>query len=363
VSHFLEHLAFKGTPRRSARDLAEAVDATGGDMNAFTTKEYTAYELRLPAEHLDFAVDLLCDVVNEPAFRAADVDSERQVILEELHLANDEPDDLVHTELAEALFPNHPLGWEIAGTEDTINAMTADAIRAFHDEWYHAGNLVIAAAGPHAHDDVVAAVADSYRARVAATRPRRLAPDGEVQARRSVRRRVETAHLALGWRALGHDDPDRFALAVANQLIGVGLSSRLFQEVREERGLAYSVYSSMTTYSDTGVFEVYAGTSPTKVDAVRALVMSELGDIVANGPNEHELSVAKGAFRGSTLINLEDTGSRMARLATSMVLRDRVLPIETFLAAVDAVTADDIRRVARRVLDVAPTVATVGPKG
>jgi predicted Zn-dependent peptidase len=363
VSHFLEHLAFKGTATRSARALAEAIDATGGDMNAFTTKEYTAYELRLPAAHLGLAVDVLFDVVSEPAFRSADVDAERQVILEELHLANDEPDDLVHTELADALFPGHPLGWEIAGTEATIEAMTPEAIRAFHDEWYHAGNLVVAAAGPYDHDTVVAAVADRYVPRSGGTVPSRVAPGDAVEARRSVQRRVETAHLALGWRALAHDDDDRFALAILNQLVGVGLSSRLFQVVREERGLAYSVYSAMSSYSDTGVFEIYAGTAPSKVDAVLGLVAAELDDVVANGPTEHELAVAKGAFAGSTLINLEDTGSRMARLATAIVLRDHVIPIETFLARVDAVTAEDVRRVARRVLSAAPTLATVGPKG
>jgi predicted Zn-dependent peptidase len=363
VSHFLEHLAFKGTARRSARDLAEAIDATGGDMNAFTTKEYTAYELRLPAAHLGLAVDVLCDVVAEPALRDGDVDAERQVILEELHLANDEPDDVVHTELSDALFPCHPLGWEIAGTEDTIQTMTSDVIRSFHDEWYRAGNLVFAAAGPFDHDTVVAAILDRYQPRSTGASPTRSAPDATTDSRRSVQRRVETAHLALGWRALSHDDPDRFALAIANQLIGVGLSSRLFQVVREERGLAYCVYSAMTSYSDTGLFEVYAGTAPSKVDAVLGLVAAELEDIVANGPTAHELEVAKGAFQGSTLINLEDTGSRMARLATSLVLRDHVMPIETFLSNVAAVTADDVRRVAQRVLATAPTLATVGPKG
>jgi predicted Zn-dependent peptidase len=363
VSHFLEHLAFKGTARRTARDLAESVDATGGDMNAFTTKEYTAYELRLPAAHLAFAVDVLCDVVSSPALRAADVDSERQVILEELHLANDEPDDVVNTELADALFPGHPLGWEIVGTEETIEAMTSEAIRAFHDEWYRPGNLVFAAAGPFEHDELVAAVLERFDARGRGPAPARDAPGERTESRRSVKRPVETAHIAMGWRSVGQDDPDRFALAVANQLIGVGLSSRLFQEIREERGLAYSVYSSMTSYSDAGVFDVYAGTTPRKVDEVIGLVVEQLADIVENGPTAQELAVAKGAFQGSTLINLEDTGSRMARLATSMVLRDRVLPIEDFLAAVAGVTIADVQRVAQRVLAVAPTVATVGPKG
>ncbi|HEX7095950.1 MAG TPA: pitrilysin family protein [Acidimicrobiales bacterium] len=363
VSHFLEHLAFKGTAQRDARTIAESVDATGGEINAFTTKEYTGYELRLPARHLPFAIELLCDVVANPALRPPDVDSERAVILEELHLQNDEPDDVVHTELYSALFPGHPLGWEIVGTEDTITAMSPDAIRAFHDRWYRPANLVIAAAGPFEHDELVEAVAAHFDSSEVGERPVRAAPDTSPEPRRSVRRRAESAHVALGWRALSHDDDDRYALAVANQLVGVGLSSRLFQAVREQRGLAYSVYSSVTTYADTGVFSVYAATMPAKVQEVLDVVRAELDDIVAHGPTAQELAVAKGAFEGSTLINLEDTGSRMARLATSVVLRDRVTPLDEFLARVAAVTVDDVQRVAQRVLGVEPTLATVGPDG
>jgi predicted Zn-dependent peptidase len=191
----------------------------------------------------------------------------------------------------------------------------------------------------------------------------RVPPGARTERRRSVVRPVESAHVALGWRAVGYEDPDRYALAVANQLIGVGLSSRLFQEIREERGLAYSVYSSMTSYSDSGVFDVYAGTTPSKVDEVLRLVDEQIADVVANGPTEQELAVAKGAFQGSTLINLEDTGSRMARLATSVVLRDRVTSVEDLFTAVASVSTDDVRRVAGRVLGGAPTIATVGPRG
>jgi predicted Zn-dependent peptidase len=268
----------------------------------------------------------------------------------------------VHTQVYEGLFPDHPLGWEIVGTEETIHAMTPDAIRAFHDEWYHPANFVVAAAGPVGHDALVAAVAESINEVTGGARPERVAPVLPAELRRVVRRPGETSHIALGWRALSHDDPDRFALAVANQLIGVGLSSRLFQEVREERGLAYSVFSSLSSYEDTGVFSVYAGTMPKRVSEVLEVVDRQLADVAANGPAEHELAVAKGALTGATLINLEDTGSRMARLATSMVVRDRVLPIDEFLRAIDAVTVDDVRRIAAKVFGVTPTIAIVGPR-
>lgn len=361
VSHFLEHLAFKGTERRDARAIAESVDATGGEMNAFTTKEYTGYELRLPARHLGFAVDLLCDVVRNPALRPDDVDAERSVILEELHLQNDEPDDVVHTELYDALFPGHPLGWEILGTEDTIAAITPNDIRTFHDEWYRPGNLVVAAAGPIDHEELVTAVAAQIDEHEPGAHPQRTAPAAPAEARRTICRPVESAHVALGWRALGHGDDDRFALAIANQLLGVGLSSRLFQAVREERGLAYAVYSAVSAYVDTGVFSVYAGTTPARVRELLDVIAAQIDDLVEHGPREQELAVAKGAFEGSTLISLEDTGSRMSRLATSVVLRDRVMPLDEFLARTEAITVDDVQRVAARVLGAEPTIAMVGP--
>jgi predicted Zn-dependent peptidase len=361
VSHFLEHLLFKGTATRSARDIAEAVDATGGEMNAYTTKEFTAYYLRLPARHLSLAVDLLCEVVRAPAFRPGEVESERQVILEELHLQNDEPDDVVHTELYEGLFPGHPLGWEIIGTEDTIEAMTADALAEFHATWYRPGNLVLAATGPLDHDALVAAAAGCFGDAAPGPPPRRDPPVEAPHAARAVHRPSESAHLALGWRALDHGDDDRFALAVASQIVGGGMSSRLFQEIRETRGLAYSVFSSTSAYADTGVFSVYAGTTPSRVDELLAVVRDQLGGLVDQGVTEHELALAKGAFEGSTVINLEDTGSRMARLGTGLTVRNEVMPIDDYLAAIEAVTVDDVRRVAARVFGEPCTIASVGP--
>ncbi|MSX88261.1 MAG: insulinase family protein, partial [Actinobacteria bacterium] len=243
ASHFCEHLLFKGTASRSAREIAELVDATGGDMNAYTTKEYTAFYLRVPASDFPLALDILCDVISSPALRENDVESERDVILEELHLQLDEPDDLVHTELSAALFPGHALGWEILGTADTIGSMSADAIRSFHAEWYRPANLVFAAAGPIEHDAFVAAIAAAFPSSDGGQAPERVAPITPPVLHRVVPRKVESVHVALGWRAFGHHDPDRHALAVLNQILGAGMSSRLFQEIREERGLAYSVFS------------------------------------------------------------------------------------------------------------------------
>jgi predicted Zn-dependent peptidase len=234
-------------------------------------------------------------------------------------------------------------------------------VRAFHADWYRPTNLVFAATGPLNHDAFVAEVRAAFDGDGAGTPPRRDAPTAPASVARAVNRPGETAHLALGWRALAHEDPDRFALAVANQIVGGGMSSRLFQEIRETRGLAYSVFSSVSSYCDTGVFSVYAGTMPARSAELLAVVDEELTGIVERGVTEQELAVAKGAFEGSTIINLEDTGSRMARLATSMVLRDQVMPIDEYLASIDAVSVDDVRRVAARVFAGAPTIASVGP--
>jgi predicted Zn-dependent peptidase len=361
ASHFCEHLLFKGTASRSSRDIAEAIDATGGDMNAYTTKEYTAFYVRVPAVDRALATDVLCDVIASPALRPLDVDSERDVILEELHLQLDEPDDLVHTELAAALFPGHPLGWEILGTQASITAMTPEAVRSFHDEWYRPANLVFAAAGPFDHEEVVASISAWFGGASAGPSPRRVAPGVPPERRRVVSRKVESVHVAAGWRAFGHHDPDRYALALCNQILGAGMSSRLFQEVREERGLAYSVFSSTATYEDAGVLSVYAGTSKARVREVLDVVRRQVESMATDGVTDTELRVAKGAFAGSTVINLEDTGNRMARLATGVTLRGTVTPIDTYLAAVAAVDHDDIRRVAARVLAAEPTLAAVGP--
>ena len=361
ASHFLEHLLFKGTSNRTAREIAEVVDSTGGDMNAYTTKEYTAFYVRVPARHLDLAVELLCDVVTAPAFRAPEFESERQVILEELHLQQDEPDDLVHTVLYESLFPEHPLGWEIVGHERSIRSMTPRSVRAFHRRWYVPSNMVFAAAGPVDHRHFAASVRGRLGGLAVGHAPTRRRPRTLPSARRIVHRQGESAHLSFGWRAVDHFDPDRYALALVNQVIGGGMSSRLFQTIREDHGLAYSIFSSAASFSDTGVFSIYAGTTPDSTPIVVRHTRDIVDDIVRNGVSDRELEVAKSAFEGATVMNLEDTGSRMARLGTSVITRGSVTPLERYLASVRAVSRRDTQRVAAKILGGEPTVAAVGP--
>ncbi len=262
ASHFLEHLLFKGTETRTASEIAHAVESVGGDMNAFTTQEYTAFYVRVPDDHLAVAADILSAVVWSPAFRPDEVDSERQVILEEIRMRDDTPDDVVHELFAEALFPKHPLGRSVLGTPDTIAVAARDSIAQYHSMHYRPSNVVVAAAGNLEHQQVVDLISGGLTVEDGERPPRidpSFAPPETVV---SERRSTEQAHLVLGVRALARDDPDRYALSVVNQALGGGMSSRLFQEVREKRGLAYSVYSYRVAFDGTGAVGIYAGTSP-----------------------------------------------------------------------------------------------------
>lgn len=360
ASHCLEHLLFKGSDRRSAREIAEAVDRVGGDLNAYTTREFTAFHCRVPATELDLAADLVTEVVARPGFDAGHLDAERQVILEELAMHEDAPDDLVQTRLDAALFPGHPLGREVMGDPATIEAITVDDLHAFHAAWYRPANLVVAAAGGVEHDRVVERVASAFGDEPGHP-PVRFPPSQPPDALVVVTRPTEQVQLALGWRALDHADPDRYALALANEVVGGGLSSRLFQEVREARGLAYAVYSGMSSYVDAGAFVVSAATSRRRFGELVAVLDDELARLVADGVTEQELEVARSGFEGATILGLEDSGSRMGRIGVGQTIRGWVLSIDAYLAAIEAVTIDDVHRVLRRVLGSPGTRAVVGP--
>ncbi len=362
ASHFLEHLLFKGTGARSGREISESVESVGGELNAHTSHEHTAFYTRVPAAARELGLELLLDVVTDPAFDADDVESERQVILEELHLAEDEGEDRVLSLAHEALWGDHPLGREVLGTLDTIEAMDRDRIAGFHHAHYHPANLVLVAAGGIDHAELVAA-ADAIPGRSTAERPVRTAPDqpGPVQAASVVCRPLEQAHLAVAWPAPHHAHPDRYALALVNQVLGGGLSSRLFQEVREERGLAYSVFSSVSAYQDAGSLVAYAGTGPAQVGEVRRLLVDLAAGLAADGVTEREWEVARGYLEGAALLALEDSGSVMARLGNHVCARDLVVPIEHQLERLRAVTIEDVDRVAAEVLGATPAVVGVGP--
>ena len=361
VSHFLEHLLFKGTEERTARQIAESVEAVGGEMNAFTTKEYTAFYTRLLDEDLDLGLDILCDILTVPAFRPDEVESERQVILEEILMHEDEPADLVHDLFTEALFPGHPLGREVLGSAETIAALSRDAIAGHFLAHYRPPNLVLAAAGNLHHDDIAAGL-ERRMSPVPGQRPPRgggelLPPRPQVVSTRP----TEQANLVVGMRSLSRGDDDRFALSVLNQVLGGGMSSRLFQEIREQRGLVYAVYSYRSAYLENGALAVYAGTAPSHTPKVLQLIGDELDRLLQDGVTDYELALAKGHLKGSLALALEDSGGRMNRIGRSELVHGEVLTVTELVERTEAVTREDVQRVAERVLGNDRVVALVGP--
>jgi predicted Zn-dependent peptidase len=368
VSHFLEHLLFKGTSKRSALDISAQIEAVGGETNAFTTKEYTCFYARVLDTDLPLAIDVMCDLIADSVLDPADVETERGVILEEIAMHDDEPDDEVHDLLTGAIYGEHPLGRLISGTEQTIAPMTRDQIDEFYRSRYLPPTIVVAAAGNLEHDQVVELVS----AALSGTRldspgqpvPMRPAqPAVPVQGPAAVIRAKDTeqAHLVLGSPGIGRLDDRRFALGILNNVLGGGMSSRLFQEIREKRGLAYSVYSYTTQYADSGVFAIYAGCAPGKVDEVLELTRRTLGELAEHGITEAELARGKGMLKGALVLGLEDTGSRMSRLGKGELLYEELLSVDDILTRVDAVTAAQVNEVATDLLTRPTSLAVVGP--
>ena len=362
-SHFLEHLLFKGTPGRSASAIAEQLDEVGGDCNAFTTKEYTAFYIRLLAEHLSLGLDILSDIMSDPALRPEDVDAERMVILDEILMHADEPADLAGERWQAALFPDHPLGRDTLGTAESVRATSAGDIRAFFEQHYRPANMVVSVAGRCRHDEVAEAVEERFAGRSGGAAPARSAPAGLARSLVVVRRPTEQAHLLLGSRSVSRFDERRWAFAVLNHVLGGGLSSRLFQKIREQRGLAYSVWSERAAYADAGSLAIGVGTAPENVDEVLRIAAGELDLLADAGITERELAVAKGNLRADTLLSCEDSGARMSRLGSSLLLHGEVLTVDEALARIESVGLDDVRQAAVALRDQPRILAAVGPFG
>jgi predicted Zn-dependent peptidase len=361
ASHFLEHLLFKGTPARSAASIAEALDEVGGDCNAFTTKEYTAFYVRMLSEHLHLGLDILGDIMEDPSLDEHDVEAERTVILDEILMHADEPADLAGETAMSALFPGHPLGRDTLGTADSVHTTSAADVRRFFEEHYRPGNMVVSVAGDCRHEEVASALQGRFASRPGGAAPARVPVGSDVSPLVVVRRPTEQAHLVLSMRSASRFDEARWPLAVLNVVLGGGLSSRLFQKVREERGLAYSIWSERAGFFDTGCTAVSVGTAPEHVGEVLRIVTGEIEDLASKGITLRELDVAKGNLRSETLLSCEDSGARMSRLGTAVLLYDRAWTIDEVLARIDAVDADAVREVAQS-LAVAPrTLAAVGP--
>lgn len=367
-THFLEHLLFKGTPTRSALEIAEAFDAVGGEVNAATAKNYTCYYARVLDADSPMAIDVIMDMVTSSLLTEEEFELERGVILEELAMSADDPTEVAHDAFAEAILAPHPLSRPIGGTPDRIAALDRADVLEHYRRTYVPSELVITAAGSVTHEDVLrAVVAGAERAgwdltEGALPAPRRAATDAiyAPPVRLDIARPIEQAHILAGGRGLAHGDRRRFALSVATTILGGGMSSRLFQEVREKRGLAYSTYAFTQSYAEAGLFGSYAACTPTKAEAVTELLISEMSRL--REVTEAELERAIGQICGGFVLGIEDSASRMTRLGSAEIVTGELLSVDEVLARYRAVTAEDIREVVDEILPEEPTVVTVGPK-
>jgi predicted Zn-dependent peptidase len=367
-SHFLEHLLFKGTRERSALDISVALDAVGGEFNAFTAKEYTCFHARVLDEDLPLAVDVIGDMITSSTLTADDVEAEREVILDEIAMHDDDPDDVVHNLFAHQAWGDSPLGRPIAGTQASIAALTRAQVMRFYKRHYRPATMVVTVAGNVDHASVVRTVRKAFgrnsflvgdeapvRPRIV-TDARRVTP-GAAQ----VRRPFEQVNLVLGVRGITRNDPRRFVLGVLNTALGGSTSSRLFQEVREHKGLAYSVYSFASHHDDAGVVGVSVGCLPAKVDDVLETVRGELAKVAAEGITEEELTRGKGQMRAGLVLGLEDSGARMSRLGKAELVYDELLSIDEILRRIDAVTLEQVKALAAELFTQPELLAVVGP--
>ena len=366
AAHFLEHLLFKATPTRGSVEIAQSVDAVGGELNAFTAKEHTCYYAHVLDDDLELAVDLVSDVVLNGVCAPDDVELERDVVLEEIAMRDDDPEDTIGDVFLSAMFGDHPVGRPVIGSVDSVSAMTRDQLHSFHVRRYVPERMVVAVAGNVDHRHVVGLVREYFGARLCKGRDPRPPRKGvgRTPGRPGlalVNRDCEQTHLFLGVRAPGRHWEHRWALSVLNTALGGGLSSRLFQQIRETRGLAYSVYSAIDTFADTGALSVYAACLPERFTEVVQVTTEVLKAVARDGITENECRIAKGSLRGGLLLGLEDSASRMNRIGRSEINYGEYRTVANTLQRIDAVTLDEVNAVARKVLSGRYGAAVLGP--
>jgi predicted Zn-dependent peptidase len=359
VSHLLEHMAFKGTKRRSALAIAEEIEAVGGHINAYTTRESTTYYVQVLKEDVALGVDLIADILQNSTMETEELERERTVILQEIHQANDSPDDVVFDNFQEAAYPDQPMGRQVLGNANIVGSMGRDTIMDYMDSHYNADTMVLSAAGRVDHDELVRLARDTFSD----------LPKGEQASREAanytggqsiVARELEQAHLLLGFEGVGYEDPDFYAVAVLSTLFGGGMSSRLFQEIREKRGLVYSIYSFVPSYSDSGLFGIYAGTGEEETAELIPLVCDEIKKM-CDGVGADELTRARAQIKASILMSLESSSSRCEQLARQMMVFGRPLPTEEIVASIEAIDGDAILNAAQRIFATPLTVTALGP--
>ena len=359
IAHFVEHMLFKGTGTRSAEDIAQAIDSIGGQLDAFTAKEYASYYIKVLDEHLPLAIDILSDIVRNPAFSPDDIEREKKVVLEEIKMVEDTPDDLVHELFTQGFWENHPLGRPILGTKETVESFNAELLRDYFRNVYTAKNLIVSAVGNLEHERVRELVEEKFGSLIQPGEPA-LDQAPRVVPKILVRNKeLEQSHLCLGVGSYPQNHDDRYSSYVLNTLLGGSMSSRLFQNVREKRGLAYAVFSGLSAYRDAGSFTVYAGCSNEAVGEVIDLIVEELRGVKQTAVPEAELQRSKDHLKGSLMLSLENTASRMSHLARQEIYFDRQFGLDETLQGIELVTTRDVQRVATDLFQNGSLAATV----
>jgi predicted Zn-dependent peptidase len=361
ASHFLEHLLFKGSETLSARAVSEQFDAMGAESNAFTSKEATCYWTRLLDTDVEEGFDILSEIIQRPAFRANEIDSERQVVIEEINMNDDDPADVAFENFSIAAFSEHPLEQPVLGTRDSIRGMTRDDIMGYWDRRYGAGSLVVAAVGNLDHQEIVDQVAERFGDWTGDAVTHEFSEVNPPSKVLLTRRDTEQAHILIGGKGLQRDDERRWAYQVLNHIMGSGMSSRLFREVREERGLAYSVYAFRLAYADAGAWGVYVGTTPSQTDTALTVINDELTKVMEEGITDAEMERAKGSMRGGLALSLEDSNSRMVRLGRDELAGMPHLSTDERLEKLEAVSKEEVQKVAREMYQGDRLIGAVGP--
>jgi predicted Zn-dependent peptidase len=366
VSHMLEHMVFKGTKKRSARDLALSLETLGGSLDAYTSREHTSFQARVLDEHVEIAADVLQDLIFNPILRKSDLDLERKVVLEEINTVDDTPDDLVFELHGEQLWGSHPYGYRILGTRDSVGALSTTDLRALHDRAYHPGNVVVAASGNIDHDELIRILEATGWDQVAARDSVLDAPPPAIAVPPSVRhfdREGAQTHIVYGSPTVAHGDTRRHSIGLVGMLLGGGMSSRLFQRIREDLGLAYSVYSFQSFHRDSGNHGIYVGTAPETAPDAEAAVRAELAKISAEGLEPDELAAGKSQLKGQITLSLESVSSRMYRAAGVELYGEEYRTLDELLSLVDAITGESVAEVCRDFFSPdAQTVVTLGPR-
>lgn len=362
LSHFIEHMIFKGTEKRTAYQIAKEFDAIGGHTNAFTSMEITCYYAKVIDEHFEKMVDILSDIFLNSRFAAEEVEKERPVILQEIGMTEDNPEDYIHTIIGKNFWGDNPLGRSVLGSRQNVINFDSAMIKDFFHRFYQPGQIIISIAGNIEHNHVVNLVRPAFeKVKRGGNLPERHAPETNAQIT-VTERRLEQVHIGIGCQGLSATSSDRYTLSVMNTILGGNMSSRLFQEIRERRGLAYSVYSFIASHEDTGMFGIYAGVSPDKAYETIGLVLDELNNLKKKPICSAELKDAKEFIKGSILISSESTDNQMVRLAQNEIYFHRHLPLENIIAAIESVTEDDIHNLANRLFNTSkPAISLLGP--